>query len=62
MYVLKDLRKNPKWGAAAPGELANFGREFNGWLINEIKNAFRQGIKINDMELDFSTFHSTLID
>lgn len=57
---LEDLRKDPKWGSANPGELANFGKEFNNWLIGEFKAAFARGEKLNEIEFDFSTFQPTL--
>ena len=56
----REQRVKPKWQSAAPGELLNFGREFNKWLIGELKASFAQGIKINDITLDFSTFQPTL--
>jgi RHS repeat-associated protein len=56
----KTARENPKWAKATPGQIAQFGREFNSWVIGEIKLAFAKGIKLNDIKLDFSTFEPTL--
>jgi RHS repeat-associated protein len=59
---LSDLRStNPKWASATSNELANFGREFNTWLVGELKEAFRKNIKINELELDFTKFKPSLL-